>query len=610
VGQGHGGGPDARHTAPPVDETPRRRRWPWLLLLLLLALGGWAGWLLVDATNARTELTEASALVTTLQDQVIAGDREGARQTLELLQAHSGAARGDTQGPHWSVAGVLPWVGPNVDAVRAVAEVIDELSTTTLPALMDATEVVDPAALAPVGGRVNIEALEAAAPTVVSADAAVQAGLERLDGVDSGGLWSQVATPLAQVREKLGGVALTTGTASRAVQLLPAMLGADGPRDYLLLVQNPAEVRATGGIPGSVILLRADDGVVQILDGRSGGSMGDVGSPVLPLTDAETALFGPNLAADMRDVTFTPDFPRSAEIARTIWMQQVGGEVDGVVSVDPGALALLLGDTGPVALPPGPVADAIGGQLTAQNAVATLTNTVYLQLEDPTAQDVFFAQTAGSVLNALLTSQGEPAAAVEALAEAARQGRLMVWSADKDEQALLTGTVLSGDLRGDDGDSPVIGVFFNDGSRAKMDYYLQTSVVAEELECLPDGSRQVGVTITLTNGAPVDVAALPAYVTGDGAVVPVGEVRTNVLVYAPTGGLVEDVQVVGEDPGVVSRIHDGLAAVGRTTQLTPGESVVIEARVSTGLRSVGPLVLRTTPMINAENSVTTLPQCS
>ncbi len=55
--------------------------------------------------------------------------------------------------------------------------------------------------------------------------------------------------------DRLAKVSLTTATAARAVRLLPPMLGADGPREYLLLVQNNAEQRATGGIPGSVVQL-------------------------------------------------------------------------------------------------------------------------------------------------------------------------------------------------------------------------------------------------------------------------------------------------------------------------------------------------------------------
>ncbi len=610
MGHGHGGGgPDARHaTAPPKR---RRRRWPWVLLAAVLAVLGWGAWLLVDAMNARSELQEASSLVRTLQDQVLEGDRAGAAATLTQLQAHAQRARDTTRGPHWSAARVLPWVGPNVEAVQTVASVVDELSRTALPELMEATDIVDPAVFAPVEGRVDVSALQAAAPTVIAADDAVSAAMGRLDGVDRDALWPQVATPFDDLRGELGGVAQTTATASRAVQLLPAMLGVDEPRDYLLLVQNNAEFRASGGIPGSVILLRAEGGAVSIVETRSGGSLGDLPEPVLPLTDAEQNLFGVDLTADMRDVTFTPDFPRTAQVAAAIWAQQVGGEVDGVLSVDPGALALVLDDTGPVPVPPGPMADALGGQLTADNAVSALLNTVYLTLADPAEQDAFFASTAGSVMSALIAGQGEPAAAVDALAEAARQGRLMVWSAEAAEQELLSGTVLSGELQGDAGSQPVVGVFFNDGSQAKMSYYLQTDIGVETAECRPDGSRLFTVTVTLTNTlSPDAVATLPPYVTGAGTTVPEGEVRTNVLIYAPTDGLVEDVVIADDVPGVTSQVHDGLAVVGRTTQLAPGQSITITAQVMNASALPDEVILRSTPTAKGDKSVTALPLCS
>lgn len=608
--------PDARAATPTDAPTPTdalgardaadrspRRRWPWVIGLIIGVPTIWGAWLAVDALEARAELSSAAALVGTLQDQILDGDRTGAAATLETLQAYARSARRASTGPHWSAAAVVPWVGPNIQAVQTVADVVDDLATEALPALMDATQIVDPATMAPVDGRVDIAALEEAAPAVVSADAVVADALARLDAVQIDHLWQDVAEPLLQVRDKVADVASSTATAARAVQLIPAMLGADGPRTYLLLVQNNAEVRALGGIPGSVSLLRAEDGGVQILETRNGGSLGDLPEPVVPLTDTEMSLFGEDLAADMRDVTFTPDFPRAAAIAAAIWVQEVGGEVDGVVSVDPGALALLLDAIGPVPLAPGATSDAVGGELTAQNAVALLLNTVYLYEPEPAQQDAFFADTAEATLGALLAGQGQGAPAIDALAEAARQGRLMVWSAHADEQALLADTVLSGRLRGDLGESPVVGVFFNDGSRAKMSYYLETNIDVGPARCRPDGSRLVDLTVTLTNTAPADVATLPSYVTGVGDAVPEGEVRTNVLIYAPTDGWVEDVQVVGEEPGVTSQIHEGLAVVGRTTQLAPGGSVTLQAQVVAGPQLPGPVVLRSTPVADGHNAV-------
>lgn len=586
----------------------RRRRALLALSGLVAVLLVGVVWLGLDALRARDELQTAAGLVRELQAQVLDGDRDSAATTLDRLQEHAAAAVDSAHGPHWSVAAALPVVGPNVRAVQLVSEVVDGLAQRALPGLLAATELVDPAALAPVGGRVDLEPLTAAAPAVVAADGEVRSAAERIGALDRAGLWASVSGPLDDLAVEVEDVATVTATAARAVQLLPPMLGSDGPREYLLLVQNTAEPRATGGIPGAVILLHAEDGVVQVREQRSGGPLVDLPAPVLPLTRAEQALFGEDLAADIRDVTFTPDFPRSAEIAQALWEQQVGGDVDGVLSVDPGALALLLAGTGPVPLDPGPVAEAAGGALTAQNAEQVLLSSVYLLLAEPVQQDDFFARTASAVFAAVAGGQGGATAAVDGLAEAARQGRLMVWSAHPEEQALLAGTVLSGELRGEVDGAPVVGVFLNDANADKMGFYLRTEVAAERTACRADGGQALTVTVTLTSAAPT--SGLPSYVTGTDPGLPAGHLRMNLLLYAPTGGLVEDVRVSSGEPGVTSQVHDDLAVVGRTVQIGPGEMQRLEFDVTTGPGQAEAVILRTTPGILELPSEQGLQPCS
>ena len=59
-------------------------------------------------------------------------------------------------------------------------------------------------------------------------------------------------------------------------RLLPPMLGQDGPRDYLLVVQNNAEIRSTGGLPGSLQILTADNGKLTLAEQRSVDGDADV----------------------------------------------------------------------------------------------------------------------------------------------------------------------------------------------------------------------------------------------------------------------------------------------------------------------------------------------
>ena len=214
------------------------------------------------------------------------------------------------------------------------------------------------------------------------------------------------------------------------------------------------------------------------------------------------------------------------------------------------------------------------------------------------------------MFNAILGGQGKPAKLVDALAQAAREGRLMVWSAHKNEQALLSGTVLSGGLVGVEGRSPVIGVYLNDGSAAKIGYYLRTDVVATSTGCHPDGSQTVSVKVTLTNTAPADAASLPPYLTGGGNIIPAGQVKTNVLLYAPSGGRVDDVKVKGGEQGVFSQTHNGLSVAGKTVQLKPGQRVVIEYNLLTGKGQPGIPVLRVTPVALGKNVVGAPSGCS
>jgi len=443
-----------------------------------------------------------------------------------------------------------------------------------------------------VDGRVDLAPLEAAAPTVVAAAESVAAEQARLDGFEPESLWPAVANPLAELQEQIDSVAMITATASRAVQLLPPMLGADGPRTYLVLVQNPAEPRSTGGVP-ALVLLRADNGAVEVVEQRS-AVLGNLTDPALPLTREEQSLFSDLVGSYMADVTFTPDFPRSGELAQAIWEQEVGTGLDGVLSIEPGAIASILGVTGPVTL-------SNGVQLTGANAVQWLMNTVYLEYATSAEHDALFAEATALTFGALASGQWDAPAMVDALAEGARQGRLMVWSAHPEEQALLAPTVLSGELRGVQGESPVIGVYFNDGSQSKMGYYLSADVSATTSECLPDGSQEVVVTVALTSTAPGDAATLPSYISG-GRVLPAGQMRTNVLLYAPTGGWVDSVRVTGAEPGIHAQFHDGLAVAGKTVELGPGDEMVIEYDVHSGANQPGLPVLRVTPL--AKHAVT------
>lgn len=336
-----------------------------------------------------------------------------------------------------------------------------------------------------------------------------------------------------------------------------------------------------------------DDGVLQFADQRSASEF-QPDAPVLPITDAERALFGDDLAQKMADVNFTPDFPRTAELASALWQQQDPGEIDGVLSLDPVALADIMKTTGSLSLPFGP-------QLDADNVADYLMNGVYLQIADKDQQDALFQLVAAAMFAQILNGPGEISSAFPALADSADEGRLMLWSAHPDEQELLQPTALSGALVGDAADSdggadrPIVGVYLNDGTAGKIGYYLERSITADVTECRADGSQALKITLSLTSTAPADAATLPEHVTGVSGDVPPGDIRTNVLVYAPAGGQLESVTAGGEPVGIQSQLHDDLFVAGLTNNLSPGESEIYEYEIVTGPDQRGVPLLRFTP---------------
>ena len=66
------------------------------------------------------------------------------------------------------------------------------------------------------------------------ADRAVNAARSRVAGIDRSDLIAPVGDAVLTLSRALDGAAALTGNGARAARLLPPMLGADGPRNYLV----------------------------------------------------------------------------------------------------------------------------------------------------------------------------------------------------------------------------------------------------------------------------------------------------------------------------------------------------------------------------------------
>jgi len=157
--------------------------------------------------------------------------------------------------------------------------------------------------------------------------------------------------------------------------LLPALLGDDELRTYLLLVQNEDELRPAGGFLTGVARVAVREGRIEHLYFENSAEVTDFKRPYpeppAPLED----IMGLDLWV-FHDSNWSPDFPTSAWQAVAFYQQRYEMPVDAVLAVDQEAFRRIVQVLQPLDLPsyPEPV--------TGSNILAALRQSRDMPLED------------------------------------------------------------------------------------------------------------------------------------------------------------------------------------------------------------------------------------
>ncbi len=537
-----------------------------VVLAVFLVGIGWTAWIGLRGASAVQHLRSAQTTVDSATADV--SDPAGAIERLGAAATDTSAARGLTDDPAWRAAEILPWIGPQLAAVRIVAASVDDAASTAVRPLGAAAAVLAPGALRTPDGAIDVARIAAARPAAADAAARLRTAADAVAAIDRAPLLGALATAVSSTVESLDHAAGAADALERTTTLLPRMLGVDGRRSTLLLFQNNAEWRSLGGVVGAVAEVNAESGRLALVAQASSADLAAFADePVLPLADDVRGVFDTRPARYLQNTTQVPDFAVGAAIAREMWRRTHGDEVDAVVALDPVALSYLLRATGPVTLPTGDVMDSA-------NAVPLLLDEVYRRFADPHEQDVFFQSASAAVFTALSEGRGDSTALIQALTQAGAERRLLVWNADAADQAVLDGSTLQGALPVSDDTRTTIGVYLNDGTGSKMDYYLHPRVA---IGWCADGLATLRVS--LRNDAP-DPSTLPPYVTGGGEYgIPPGEALTGVYVYLPPGAEVVDRRTSSDGdvtPGFAGGTHDGRTVVKWSVRLSPGHAGVLD----------------------------------
>jgi hypothetical protein len=337
----------------------------------------------------------------------------------------------------------------------------------------------------------QFRALDSAAQ---ASTAALQDALSRIGSLSTYRLIGPVASARTTLFAKLPHIEQRVAGGDQALRAFEDFLGAAGPRRYLLLSQNPDEVRPTGGFIGTYGLLQADGGHLSIAKfDDTNQFLATYPNVYVPESSAPSVFQIGDSDQTFGNVNATPDWPTAAKLATQLWREADQPSVDGVISLTPTFLARVVGVLGPVAVPD------YGETITASNLEARVD---YWAHQNPGAEfsnrKEFLSELSRIVLQEALDA---PAAKWHVLAAAAsagfHQSEAMVWSTDPTIQH----PVAANDWDHASPAAQATGDYFYDSEfefAAKNGRALHR-VFQHSVALHPDGSGVAATTVTITN---------------------------------------------------------------------------------------------------------------
>ncbi len=535
---------EAYPTRRALRELNRRPRRSWVVRWVLVGVGAAIllviGWVGVRGAIAAVQLQSVMPAVAQVKDDLKKLDLEAAQATVGDIAEKTASAHALTSDPVWRLWEAIPGLGPNFTGVRELAAIADDIVASIMVPVSALGDDLDLDALKPVDGRIDVSSFARATPVVVQAQADLERIYAEVVDLDTSGALGPVREAHDQLEGMLAPLLPVMDQGTAFLELLPGLLGADGPRSYLVVFQNNAESRALGGHSGSWLDVSIDDGKITLGTQTSVHSLktGDV--PVLALPADQLDVW-PGAGVDPANSTMVPRLDQSAATAAAFWNNRYPTNPQVVVFVDPVALGYLLAATGPIELPTGDVIDT-------KNAADFLLNGVYIKYPRNEDQDAVFNSLAKSMFEAILSGDFNPAEAAKAALKAADEHRLLVWSFREDEQAAFAKLPFTLDTPQSDATHTEFGVYITDNLGSKMTYYIDGTVELGQAQCAA-GDYEYAVKVTLHNRVTAaEGAQLPNYVSNRSG----GSLRVYVTLYAPPGSEIVREAAVGWDPTFVT----------------------------------------------------------
>lgn len=491
---------------------------------------------------------------------------------------------------------LMPNLRTEVKLAAQVSQFLPELTDELLKPAIELLQEYPLGELKTENGGFNLAVINSYIDFIEGKASSLTALLGRLENLDLGEL-DRNGT-LNAICDRISDSLKTYERASRFLPVLKAFLGSGEDKAYLFAAQNSSEIRASGGFPGAMSIVRVRNGELIVEDFSTVTEMlYFYGSPESEITSEEVKLFSDWFLAP-RDADFCPDYERVAGIWRVGYEKKHGERVDGVISATPAIIQRLLAILGEVTLSDGSV-------LNGENAVHVLEYELYyryMSISDNiragnATTDALFAETAKTVLSRLTDNFNikDALAYLDILEDSVEDRTLMLWFADEESQELVRAAGLDGGLDRDPA-KPHVGIYFGLNNPSRLGWFLDIDPQITEIEQREDGSRVYSVTVSFTNTLTQDeLNRASHYIVGTAR----GLVKGLIHFFAPAGGTISEVSTDSYLRFANAEYHGLELAYSTNIQLWPGQTVSASFEITTAPGEQEALGISMTPTLTA-----------
>lgn len=551
-------------------------------------------------TDAKSMLSEANTLKTDLK-AVMTGvkerDVESAQNATLKLDNTVRKLDRTLSSPVWKAVSHAPFAGKYVKSVNTLVSVAEDASDNILkPALdvmdeypLEVLKVGDGFSVSTINAYLNL--LEDIEPRIESMTTKMQTVKLPLGKTEMLSEYTQMLTKLTAAYKENG----------EYLPLFRAFLGDGSDKLYLLAAQNSAEIRASGGFPGSMGTIRIEDGVLTIDDFKTVYDMISVNPPTeAHITDTEYLLFSGSLDY-ARDACYIPDFERVGEIWALAYESKNDEHIDGVISLTPVIIQKVLAYTGAVTL-------SDGTELNGDNATQMLQKDLYYKYLSNNSSykvsnaydyvDSLFAETAKIVMGKLVDDFdiNRIADYSKIFTDGGKDRTILMWMEDETAESYVKAAGCSGALN-DDPSNPEAGVFFSGANGSKLGWFVSLDTqIGDDVTINDDGSRTYDVTVTVSNDITRDdMYRAGNYIIGNYN----GQVESYLHLFAPAGGTISDFETSNSMAMNMDEYHGLEVAYNVEFMLAPSNPVTVTYKVTTAPGVSTPLKIGQTPTLQS-----------